>query len=108
MSLKVVQNQEIVGLNKEYLEEWIAYREEDLKKPMTPRAIKMLTKKLLKWSEEEQERIICHSIEMNWKGVYYIEKPREKDNGTQQRTGQNTGKPKQTAADRLRASARLM
>ena len=67
---------ELIGINQEYLNEWIAYRNEDLKKPMTSRAIKMLTKKLLQWSEEEQERLICHAIEMNWMGIYYVEPPK--------------------------------
>ena len=67
---------ELIGINQEYLNEWIAYRNEDLKKPMTPRAIKMLTKKLLQWSEQEQERLICHAIEMNWMGIYYVEPPK--------------------------------
>ena len=71
MTLSLVQA--TIGINQEYLDEWIAYREEDLKKPMTPRAIKMLTKKLLQYSELEQERLICNAIEMNWKGVYYTE-----------------------------------
>jgi len=67
---------ELIGINQEYLDEWIAYRNEDLKKPMTPRAIKMLTKKLIQWSEQEQERLICHAIEMNWMGIYYVEPPK--------------------------------
>ncbi len=67
---------ELIGINQEYLDEWIAYRNEDLKKPMTSRAIKMLTKKLIQWSEQEQERLICHAIEMNWMGIYYVEPPK--------------------------------
>ena len=73
----VGETQSIIGLNQEALQEWLDYREEDLKKPLTPRAIKMLTKKLLKYSESEQERIIEHSIEMNWQGVYYTDPPRQ-------------------------------
>jgi hypothetical protein len=76
MALALVQQVEI-GLNMEYLNEWIAYREEDLRKPMTPRAIKMLQKKLLNYSEPEQERLICNAIEMNWKGVYWIDPPKQ-------------------------------
>ena len=76
MGLELVQT-EAIGINQEYLDEWIAYREEDLNKPMTPRAIKMLTKKLLQWSEMEQERLICHAIEMNWRGIYYVEQPKQ-------------------------------
>ena len=77
MALELVQSQIDAGINEEALEEWIAYRDEDLKKPMTPRAIKMLTKKLLQWSYPEQMRMVEGSIEMNWKGVYYQEPPRQ-------------------------------
>jgi hypothetical protein len=77
MNLELVSEEPRALINEEYLEEWIAYREEDLKKPMTPRAIKMLTKKLLQWSPAEQQRIICNAIEMNWRGVYYSEPPRQ-------------------------------
>ena len=75
MTLSLVQA--TIGINQEYLDEWIAYREEDLKKPMTPRAIKMMTKKLLQWGEAEQERLICHAIEMNWRGIYWVEAPKQ-------------------------------
>lgn len=66
-----------IGLNQEWLDEWIAYREEDLKKPMTPRAIKMVKRKLMQWSEPEQERMIAHAIENNWRGIYYVEPPKQ-------------------------------
>lgn len=75
MALALIQ--QTIGINKEWLEEWIAYREEDLKKPMTPRAIKMVEKKLLQYSEAEQERLICHAIEHNWRGIYYVDPPRQ-------------------------------
>lgn len=73
MSLSLVESEITIGLNQEWLDEWIAYREEDLKKPMTPRAIKMVKKKLMQYSEAEQERLICHAIEHNWRGIYYVE-----------------------------------
>ena len=73
MTLQLVQ-QEALGINQEYLDEWIGHRE-DLGKPMTPRAIGMLTKRLLQYSEPEQERLICNAIEMGWKGVYWCEPP---------------------------------
>lgn len=75
MALSLVQ--QTIGINQEWLDEWIAYRAEDLKKPMTPRAIAMVTKKLLQWSEVEQERMICHAIEMNWRGIHWVEAPRQ-------------------------------
>jgi hypothetical protein len=74
MALALVETVQVeIGINQEWLDEWVAYRAEDLSKPMTPRAIKMLTKKLIQWSELEQERLICNAIEMNWKGVYWVE-----------------------------------
>jgi hypothetical protein len=76
MTLALVQ-QQTIGINQEYFAEWVAYREEDLHKPMTPRAIKMLQKKLLNYSESEQERLICNAIEMNWRGVYWTDPPRQ-------------------------------
>ena len=75
MALTLVQ--QTIGINQEYLDEWIAYRAEDLKKPMTPRAISMLTRKLLQWSEAEQERLICHAIEHCWRGIYWVEAPKQ-------------------------------
>lgn len=66
------------GLNQAALDEWIAYRKEDLKKPMTPRAIKMTIKKLLSYgSEAEQIRMVEGAIELNWVGLHYIDPPRQ-------------------------------
>jgi len=75
MALALVQHE--AGINQQYLDEFIAYREEDLGKKMTPRSIKMLTKRMLQYSESEQERIICHSIEMGWRGVYWSDPPKQ-------------------------------
>ena len=78
MALQLIEasSQIIIGINQQWLDEWLDYRREDLKKPMTPRAIKMVTKKLLQWSEPEQERLICNAIEMNWKGIYWVDRPK--------------------------------
>ncbi len=75
MKLSLVQT--VIGINQQYLEEWIAYRSEDKKKPMTPRAIKMVTKWLLNYTEQEQERLICHAIMNNWEGLHYVEPPKQ-------------------------------
>ena len=83
MKLQLVQ-QTATGLNHEALEEWKAYREEDLHKPLTPRALKMVIKKLLQWSETEQMRIVENAIENNWRGLYYTEPP--KANSTRSRS----------------------
>ena len=79
MELQLVSDNQIEqdGINQEWLEEWIAYRKEDLKKPCTPRAVSMLKKKLIQWSPAEQERLICHAIEMNWQGIYWVEPPKQ-------------------------------
>ena len=60
-------------VNSEALEEWAAYREEDLKKPLTPRAMKMVSKKLSQWSHSEQMRMVEVAIENNWRGIHYQE-----------------------------------
>ena len=78
MSLRVVQ-QQVIGLNQAALDEWIAYRREDCKKPMNQRAVDRVIKKLLRYSEEEQERLIDHAIEMEWQGIYYVEPQRVQD-----------------------------
>lgn len=70
--LQLVQ-QQAIGLNQEALDEWIAYRREDCKKPMSQRAIDRVVKKLLKYSEAEQARLIDNAIEMEWKGIYWVE-----------------------------------
>lgn len=75
MELQLVGENQIeqTGINQEWLDEWILYRREDCKKPMSDRAIRMVTKKLLQWSEVEQERLICHAIENEWRGIYWVE-----------------------------------
>ena len=64
-------------VNQEALDEWAAYREEDLKKPLTPRALKMVAKKLSQWSHAEQMRMVEAAIENNWRGIHYQEPPRQ-------------------------------
>lgn len=76
MQLRIVQESQS-GLNQEALDEWLAYRAEDLKKPMTPRAIKMVKKKLMQWSLDEQMRMVESAIESNWRGIYYVEPPKQ-------------------------------
>lgn len=77
MQLRIVPESQS-GLNQEALDEWLAYRAEDLKKPMTPRAIKMVKKKLMQWSLDEQMRMVESAIESNWRGIYYVEPPKQK------------------------------
>ena len=75
VDLRLVQQTQI-GLNQSALDEWIAYRGEDKRKPMTPRAVKMTIKWLLAYPEDEQERLISHAIMMNWEGLHYVEPPK--------------------------------
>ncbi|MGB0846981.1 MAG: hypothetical protein ACPGSM_09650 [Thiolinea sp.] len=76
MAISIVRRQVEIGLNQEALDEWIAYRAEDLKKPMTPRAIKMVERKLMQWPESEQMRMVEAAIENNWMGIHYVEPPK--------------------------------
>lgn len=78
MKLQIVQ-QTAMGINQEWLDEWVAYRTEDKKKPMTPRAIKMTTKWLLNYPEPEQARLIEHAIRNNWEGLHYVEPPKQNE-----------------------------
>ena len=70
-------DQTIIGLNEEALKEWKAYKEEDLKKPLTPRAEKMVIKKMLRWDESEQMRMVEEAICNNWRSLYYVEPPKQ-------------------------------
>jgi hypothetical protein len=81
MTLALVDDSQIIGIdgiNTEWLEEWIDYRRTDCKKPMSDRAIRMVTKKLLQWNQATQERLICYAIEMEWKGIYWVEPPKQR------------------------------
>lgn len=90
MTLKIVQHKTpelvfddaVYPVNQEALTEWSAYREEDLKKPLTPRALRMVSKKLTQWTESEQMRIVEASIENNWRGIHYTEPPKQPGNST--------------------------
>ena len=74
--LELVQQTQI-GLNQQALDEWIAYRREDCKKPMNQRAVDRVIAKLLKYSEAEQARRIDNAIEMEWKGIYWVDPPKQ-------------------------------
>jgi len=75
MKLSLVQPEN--GINAEAISEWIAYRAEDLKKPLTPRALKMVKKKLAQYPEHEQMRLVEAAIENNWRGIYYVDPPKQ-------------------------------
>ena len=72
----VGERQTIIGLNEEALEEWIEHRK-DIKSPMTKRAIKLFTGKLLKYSASEQMRLVEEGIERGWKSIYWVDPPKQ-------------------------------
>ena len=74
MTLALVQQDMIA--ESDWVQEWIDYRAEDKKKPLTPRAIKMVKKWLSKYPESEQERLICLAIMNGWEGLHYKEPDR--------------------------------
>ena len=46
---------------------------------MSQRAIDRVVKKLLKYSEAEQARLIDHAIEHEWQGIYWVEPQEQGD-----------------------------
>ena len=66
-----------IGLNQEALDEWIEYRREDSKKPMSQRAVDKVIKKLLQWSEADQQRIVDEAIEHEWTGLHWVDPPKQ-------------------------------
>lgn len=79
----------VYPINQEAVDEWSAYREEDLKKPLTPRALKMVKKKLSNYPEGEQMRIVEACIENNWRGIHYTQPPKQVQNSTRDRSLQD-------------------
>lgn len=75
MELKLVQ-QTAIGLNQSALDEWIEYRRKYSKKPMSQPAVDKVIKKLLGWSESEQQRMVDEAIEHEWTGLHYVEPPK--------------------------------
>lgn len=64
-----------VGLNLEAVEEWIGHRE-DLKDPLTERAIRMFKKKLYRMAPDDPELqylLVEHAITMKWKGLHWVD-----------------------------------
>ena len=85
--MELVQSvqQQDSGLNEEALEEFVEHRAE-IKKPMTPLAIKKATKFLLAHSFEEQARLVDHCILNGWRGLYYVEPPKQAAQETRHRS----------------------
>ena len=76
VTLALVNEKTITGINQEALEEWIEHRK-DIKSPMTKRAIALFTNKLVKYSESEQMRLVEEGIERGWKSIYWVEPPKQ-------------------------------
>ena len=74
MKLELVQS--VIGINQEALDEWIEYRAETHKK-MSALAIRKLQNKLLQWDEDTQQRLVDNAIEMDWKGVHWVDPPKQ-------------------------------
>ena len=84
MRLELVQ-QDIIT-ESEWVQEWIDYRAEDKKKPLTPRALKMVKKWLSKYPEAEQERLVELAIMNGWEGLHYVPPPKQTATSTRSRS----------------------
>ena len=65
-----------IGLNQEAVDEWIEYRQSK-KKPLSELALKKVIKRLSKFDEETQQRMVDRAIENDWTGLHDIEAPKE-------------------------------
>ena len=65
-----------IGVNEEALGEFIEHRKE-MKKPMTPLAIKKATKMLLKHDWDHQQYMVDRAILSGWTGLWDVEPPRQ-------------------------------
>ena len=70
----VGERQTIIGLNEEALTEWIEYRKEK-KKPLSPRALGMCERFLLKYSEPHQWYLVEQAIMNDWQGLHHKDMP---------------------------------
>lgn len=82
MAIRLVEEQSI-RLNREALDEFIEHRKE-LKKPMTPLAIKKATNILMRHDLEHQQHMVDRAIMGGWTGIWEVERQQ------QQTTRQNT------------------
>ena len=72
MTLELVQETIRTNLNQEALDEFIEHRIE-LKKKMTPLAIKKATKMLCKHGYEHQQYMVDRAILSGWTGIWEVE-----------------------------------
>jgi hypothetical protein len=75
MSLQLVSNEE-TEINMEALEEFQEHRKE-IKKPMTPLAIKKAMKVLRPFSLEQQQYMVDQAILNGWRGLFPVDPPKQ-------------------------------
>ncbi len=83
-------------------DEWVSYRAE-IRKSLTPASVKKQVSLLENKPPDIQQAIINQSIQNGWTGLFEL-KGNMQNGQPQQHTGHAVHQPKQTAADRLRAS----
>ena len=74
MPLALVQMD--ISLNQEALDEFIEHRVE-LKKPMTPLAIKKAIKMLTKFPIDHQQHMVDAAILSGWRAIWPVDPPRQ-------------------------------
>jgi hypothetical protein len=91
-------------LNKESYIEWLTYRLETKKKPVSETAQNKLIKKLSGYSKEDQKWVIDNSIENDWQGLFF-DKLKGDGNG-RQADKTISGQPDNSATRHLERSKR--
>ena len=78
MTLQLISDNQIQqdGINQEALEEFQEHRVE-IKKPMTPLAIKKAIKVLMPFSLEQQQYMVDQAILNGWRGLYPVDPPKK-------------------------------
>ena len=75
MTIQLVQTGSENNINYEALEEFKEHREE-IKKPMTPLAIKKAIKTLAPFSYEQQQYMVDRAILSGWRGLFPVDPPK--------------------------------
>jgi hypothetical protein len=66
-----------IGLNQHALDEWVEWRRTECKKKVGQLAMTKLINKMLQWTEADQQRLVDHAICEEWKGVYWVDPPKQ-------------------------------
>ena len=75
MTLALVNETTIIGINQEALEEWAEYRQEK-KKPLSKLALKKTTNLMLKHGLEQQQLMVDTAIMNDWQGLHQVDPPK--------------------------------